>query len=153
MGRSIEFAIRKTSSHLPQGTDLCHERLRNSSIPLQPQYALLDPLTAARSANDRSPRESKPMVRMRDHPEFPTPSPECTGFQDDLAVWAVGALDGDEVHRLHGHLDACPHCSALREDYLKVARALETLVLTGMTSPDFTNRVMALIRTAKDAPP
>jgi hypothetical protein len=149
MGRSIEFAIRSTSPHLPQGTDLRHERLRNSSIPLQPQYALLDPLTAIRSANDRPPRESKPTVRVQDHPEFPTPSPECEGFHDDLAVWAVGALDGDEVHRLLEHLDACPHCTALREDYSKAARALESLILTRRFSPDFTNRIMALIRTAK----
>jgi hypothetical protein len=51
------------------------------------------------------------------------------------------------------HLDACPHCTALREDYDKVARALEELVLTEMTSPDFTNRIMALMRTAKDPHP
>jgi len=153
MGRSIESAIRKASSHLPQGTDLRHGRLQNSLIPLQPQYALLDPLIGSRSANDRPPRESKPTFSSQDHPEFPTPSPECSGFQDDLAVWAVGALDGDEVRRLVDHLDACPHCTVLREDYDKVARALEVLLLTEMMSPDFTHRIMDLMRTAKDPPP
>jgi hypothetical protein len=153
MGRSIDPVIRKASSHLPQGTDLRHGSLPNSPIPLQPQYALLDPLIGSRSANDRLPRENKPTVSREDHPEFPTPSPECSGFQDDLAVWAVGALDRDEVRRLVDHLDACPHCTALREDYDKVARALEELVLTEMMSPDFTNRIMALMRTAKDPSP
>jgi hypothetical protein len=84
---------------------------------------------------------------MPDHPEFPTPSPDCTEFHDDLAVLALGALDGDEVHRLLDHLAACPHCTALREDYSKAARALEALILPRMSSPDFTNRIMALIRT------
>jgi hypothetical protein len=65
----------------------------------------------------------------------------------------VGTLDEGELRRLVDHLDACPHCTALREDYSKVARALQELVLTGMTSPDFTNRIMALIRTAKNPPP
>jgi hypothetical protein len=146
MGRSIEIAVRRTTSHIPPGTDLRHERLRNCSIPLQPQYALLDPLTASRSTNDPTPRESNPMVRIEDHPEVPTPSPECEGYHDDLAVLAVGALDRDEVHRLLDHLNACPHCTALREDYSKAARALRTLILTRRTSPDFTNRIMALIR-------
>ena len=153
MGRRIEIAIWRTSSYLPQGTDLRHERLRNSPIPLQSQHALLDPLTAARSTHDPPLRENKPMVRMQDHPEFPTPSPECEGFQDDLAVLAVGALDGDEVHRLLDHLDACPNCAALLEDYSKAARALETLSLTRRSSPDLTNRVLALIRTPKNPRP
>jgi hypothetical protein len=152
MDRRIELAIRTTSSYLPQGAGLRHERLRNSPIPLQSRHALLDPLTAA-STNDPPFRESKAMVKMQDHPEFPMPSPECEGFQDDLAVLAVGALDGDEVHRLLDHLDACPHCSALLEDYSKAARALETLFLTRRSSPDLTNRVLALIRTPKNPRP
>jgi hypothetical protein len=153
MGRGIEVAVWRTATHLPPGTDLRHEWLQNSTVPVQPQCALLDPLTVTRDANDVPPRGSKPSITMEDHPEFPTPSPECEGLHDDLAALALGALDEDEMHRLLDHLDGCPHCTALREDYSDVARALETLIPPRMCSPGFTNRIMALIRSPKGPPP
>jgi hypothetical protein len=60
-------------------------------------------------------------------PAIPTSPPECEQFRGDVAVFVIGALEGDERCRLLRHLDSCPHCDSLREELSEIARALEGL--------------------------
>ena len=83
-----------------------------------------------------------------DHSESQTSPPECDRFHDDIAVSAVGALDGVEFRRLLRHLDECPHCEAVREEYAATARALETLMSVGTEWWDLSHRVMDSIRSS-----
>ena len=62
-----------------------------------------------------------------DHSAIPTSPPGCERFRGDIAVLAIGALDDVERGRLLSHLDACPRCDALRDEFLETARALEML--------------------------
>jgi hypothetical protein len=63
-----------------------------------------------------------------EHPEFPTRPPRCDGFQDDIAVLAIGALDGSEQSELLSHLDSCAYCAALYQQLSEVVRTLKALI-------------------------
>lgn len=39
------------------------------------------------------------------------PTKHCPGREDDLAAYALGALDADESRMLEAHLDSCPGCA------------------------------------------
>jgi hypothetical protein len=86
------------------------------------------------------------MIVLSDRSEFPTRSPGCDGFQDDIAVLATGTLDGCERSELLCHLDFCVTCAALYQEFSEVVRALEALIPLATGSSDLTDRIMASIR-------
>lgn len=144
MDRRIEGDIWRASLHLRQGTDLCHQGVRHTPVQVQPGHALLHPLRAFRSTN-RSVNRTMLALRI-DHSEFETSHPDCERLQDDIAVLAVGALDGVERCRLLRHLDGCPRCEAFREDYAETAMALEALIPVATESSERLHRIMNSIR-------
>jgi hypothetical protein len=81
-----------------------------------------------------------------DHFEFRISPPECERFDDDIAVLAIGALDGVEKCRLLRHLDACARCEALREDYAVTAEALQALIPVGTEPRGLLHRIMDAVR-------
>jgi hypothetical protein len=86
------------------------------------------------------------MVQLIDDSHVPGLPPECERVQDDLAVLAVGALDGLEGCRLLRHVAGCPRCEASLEEYALTARALETVVSIGIESSGLSRRIMDSIR-------
>jgi len=82
--------------------------MRHSSVQVQPDDALFNPLMAAKERQRTPDRRSKSMLPLpiRSEPE-PLPQ-ECDRFHADIAVLAVGSLGGDEERRLLDHLDGCP---------------------------------------------
>ena len=44
----------------------------------------------------------------------------CVAWRDDLGVYVIGALDGEERARMRRHLAACPACRTDYEDLLPV---------------------------------
>jgi anti-sigma factor RsiW len=83
------------------------------------------------------------VIALSDHSEFPTRSPGCEGFQDDIAVLATGTLDGCERSEVLCHLDFCLHCAALYQEFSEVVRALEALIPLATGSSDLTDRILA----------
>ncbi len=68
------------------------------------------------------------MFVLSDHSKYPTRSPGCEGFQDDIALLAIGTLDGYERSELLLHLDFCVHCASLYLELSEVVRALGALI-------------------------
>jgi hypothetical protein len=153
VGRCIETGVRRTSTHLLQGTDLCRQRLRYASVPVQRNEALFAPLTDGKEAHGRQPSgiagRKTPGLGVAAggvpglDPSGPArPSPECGAFRDDVAVAAVGALDRVGWGRLLGHLDVCSHCGALHSEYAEAVRALEMLIPLGPDPSRLSYRIM-----------
>jgi hypothetical protein len=141
VGRRIKVGLWRSSTRLLQGTDLCHQRMRYASLPVQRNEALFDPLTEGQTSS------------LGHHSELAMLSPECGQLKDDIAVSAVGGLDEAEWGRLLRHLGACSHCDALRAEYTKAVRALETLIPLGGDLPRLSHRIMASIRRANELGP
>jgi hypothetical protein len=136
--------------HLREGTDLCHRGVCYSPVQVQSDHALLDPLRTVRSAH-RSPSPRGNSVALRiDHSKVQMSDPECERFCDDIAVLAVGALDGVEKCRLLRHLDGCLRCEALREDYVETAMALEVVIPVATEPCGLLDRIMDSIRSSRD---
>ena len=127
MGKRIEVGLWRTASYVRKGADLYHQRMRNLSLEVQPDDALRNPPWADGSMSTSPLPGGKCMGTLSDHSEFPTRSPGCKDFQDDIAVLAIGALGGCERSELLCHLGFCVNCAALHEELSKVARALEVL--------------------------
>jgi hypothetical protein len=125
VGERIEAGIGRASSHLRERADLYLRGLRDSTVQVQPDRALLDPLIVVGSARG-SRKPGRTMVADGDS-AIHTSSPGCERFRGDIAVFVIGALDGVERGRLISHLDACPQCDALRDELSETARALEVL--------------------------
>ena len=164
MGRCIEAGIWRTSTHLLQGTDLCHQGLWYASVPIQRNEALFAPLTVGKKAHGHQSsgttgRKAPGLGGATggfpglDPSEPAMPSPECGAFHDDVAVSAVGALDRVAWGRLLGHLDGCTHCGALRSEYEGAVRALEMLVPLGPDPSRLSHRIMGSIRSLNERPP
>jgi hypothetical protein len=126
VGTWIEADIWRASLHLRERTDLCHRGVRHPLVQIQPEYALLYPL---RAANQRRLAKSKEnwMVLPTDQSEFQKALPTCERFYGDIAVLAVGALEGLEKCRLLRHIDGCRRCTALREEFAEIVSALDVL--------------------------
>jgi hypothetical protein len=164
VGGCIEAGIWRTSTHLLQGTDLCHQGLRYASVPVQRNEALFAPLTDGKKAHGHrssgtTGRKAPGLggatgaFRGLDPSEPAMASPECGAFHDDVAVSAVGALDRDAWGRLLGHLDGCTHCGALRSEYAEAVRALEMLIPLGPDPSRLSHRIMGSIRRLCELPP
>ena len=83
-----------------------------------------------------------------DHSESQTSPPECDRFHDDIAVSAVGALDGVEFRGLPATSTNARVARAVRENYAATARALETLLSVGTEWWGLSHRVMDSIRSS-----
>jgi hypothetical protein len=164
VGRCIEAGIWRTSTHLLQGADLCHQGLRYASVPVQRDEALFAPLTngkkvLGRQSSGTTGRKAPGLGAAAsgfpglDHSEPAMPSPECGAFLDDVAVSVVGALDRVAWGRLLGHLDVCTHCGALRSEYEGAVRALEMLVPLGPHPSRLSQRIMGSIRRLNEVRP
>jgi hypothetical protein len=113
--------------HIREGTDLCHRRMRDSSFQVQPDDALFNPLKAVEEVQKTPSQRRTAVVNPPGSQESELLPAECDRFQADIAVWAIGALGGDEERRLLGHVDGCAHCAAQRKELSEVVKALETI--------------------------
>lgn len=147
MGERIEGAMWRTSLHLREGTDLRHQGVRHPPVQVQPDHALFNPLRAFGSTG-RSVNSGTLPLRI-DRSELETSHPACDRLHDDIAVLAVGAIDGVERSRLLRHLDGCPRCEAFREDYGEVAMTLDALIPVATESPQRNHRTMDSFRSGQ----
>lgn len=51
----------------------------------------------------------------------------CAAWLEAISAYLDGALPGDEEHRVHAHLRACPACSEFLVDLVPVVQALHAL--------------------------
>jgi hypothetical protein len=164
VGRSIKAGLRGTSAHVLPGEDLCHQRLRNTSLPIQPDQALFDPLSdGLKVGSGQWLGTEGTMVKglgivarglsAADPSDRAVVSPECGDFHDDIALAAVGVLDEVEWGRLRCHLDVCSDCGALRAKYAEAARALEVLIPLGRHPSGLSHRIMDSIGRPDDQCP
>ena len=152
MGKCIAADIWRTSLHLRDRADLCQRGVQDSSVQVQPDHSLLDPLRVASSAHGSPSLNRSCPIPLINHSRFQMPPTGCERFHDDIAVFAVGALGGAEKGRLLRHLDGCTRCEALRKEYSETAETLEALISVGSESCQLVPRIIKSIRGRPQVP-
>ncbi len=73
-------------------------------------------------------------------------SDRCTSFDGDLALYALGRLDGTELALVQRHLERCPGCAALADELVEAAAALALLEgerpAPALVPPELADRVL-----------
>jgi hypothetical protein len=150
MGERVEAGSWRTASYVRKRAGLCRQWLRNASLQLQPDEAMLNPSGADRSMSSAPPPGVASMNMLSDHSEMSTRSPTCERHRDDIAMLAIGALSGCERSELLCHLEHCDYCAALCQELSEVVRALEALTPVAVRTSHFTYRILASCRDLDD---
>ena len=72
----------------------------------------------------------------------------CVGFETELPLVALGALDGRAREEVLRHVESCPSCAAELESYGPGVDALLSLLPETEPPPDLTGRVLGQISAA-----
>lgn len=75
----------------------------------------------------------------------------CEAVREQLDAWALGALDGDDAHRVEQHVATCDECRALADGVRDTAAALALAVPLRSASSSLKAKVMAGAAVLDDA--